>query len=164
MPTLPERYDRIGLGDLLDAGFERKRYAALRPLMFEGLGGRVARRGRGHGAELRLLPGGCGRLGHRRQARRCWPGRRRAARRCAPAGRSTRTWTCERPARPAPFMFDGGIVLPRSCVLPDDDAERGSSGELARGEAGRHDHACWYTLSPKGFGAACRYVSKRPGR
>ena len=59
MPTLPQRYDRIAPWyDLLDAGFERKRYAALRPLMFEGLGGQLLDAGVGTGRNCAYYPEG----------------------------------------------------------------------------------------------------------
>lgn len=57
MLTLPQRYDRIAPWyDLLDAGFERKRYAALRPLMFEGLGGQLLDAGVGTGRNCAYYP------------------------------------------------------------------------------------------------------------
>jgi len=59
MPTLPQRYDRIAPWyDLLDAGFERKRYAALRPLMFAGLGGQLLDAGVGTGRNCAYYPAG----------------------------------------------------------------------------------------------------------
>lgn len=57
MPSLPQRYDRIAPWyDLLDAGFERKRYAALRPLMFQGLHGDLLDAGVGTGRNCAYYP------------------------------------------------------------------------------------------------------------
>ena len=57
MTSLARRYDRIARWyDLLDAPFERKRYAALRPLMFEGLRGELLDAGIGTGRNCAYYP------------------------------------------------------------------------------------------------------------
>lgn len=51
------RYQRIApFYDLLDLPFERRRYRALRPLLFEGLGGRVLDAGVGTGRSFPFYP------------------------------------------------------------------------------------------------------------
>jgi ubiquinone/menaquinone biosynthesis C-methylase UbiE len=52
-----DRYERIApLYDLLDLPFERKRYQALRPLMFHGLGGQLLDAGIGTGRNCAFYP------------------------------------------------------------------------------------------------------------
>ena len=54
-----DRYQRIApLYDFLDAPFERKRYAGLRPLMFQNLGGRLLDAGIGTGRNCAYYPPG----------------------------------------------------------------------------------------------------------
>jgi ubiquinone/menaquinone biosynthesis C-methylase UbiE len=54
-----DRYQRIApFYDLLDLPFERKRYAALRPLMFQNLGGRLLDAGIGTGRNCAYYPPG----------------------------------------------------------------------------------------------------------
>jgi len=51
------RYERIDpFYDLLDLPFERKRYQALRPLMFQNLGGRLLDAGIGTGRNCAFYP------------------------------------------------------------------------------------------------------------
>ena len=53
------RYERIGpFYDLLDLPFERRRYRALRPLLFAGLTGRLLDAGVGTGRNFRFYPPG----------------------------------------------------------------------------------------------------------
>lgn len=53
------RYQRIApLYDLLDFPFERRRYQALRPLMFQNLGGRLLDAGLGTGRNCEFYPPG----------------------------------------------------------------------------------------------------------
>lgn len=57
MTTNVERYQRIArFYDLLDAPFERKRYRALRPLLFEGMSGRLLDAGIGTGRNCEFYP------------------------------------------------------------------------------------------------------------
>lgn len=57
MTTNLARYQRIApLYDLLDSPFERRRYHGLRPLMFEGLAGRVLDAGVGTGRNFPFYP------------------------------------------------------------------------------------------------------------
>src|SRR6267154_6488748 len=52
-----DRYQRIAsLYDLLDLSFERRRYQALRPLMFQNLGGRLLDAGIGTGRNCAFYP------------------------------------------------------------------------------------------------------------
>lgn len=54
-----DRYERIApLYDLLDLPFERKRYAGLRPLIFENLGGKLLDAGIGTGPNCTYYPPG----------------------------------------------------------------------------------------------------------
>jgi ubiquinone/menaquinone biosynthesis C-methylase UbiE len=57
MPASLKRYQRIApFYDLLDLPFERHRYQALRPLMFEDLGGRLLDAGIGTGRNCAFYP------------------------------------------------------------------------------------------------------------
>jgi ubiquinone/menaquinone biosynthesis C-methylase UbiE len=57
MMTNVDRYQRIApLYDLLDSPFERRRYQALRPLMFQNLGGRLLDAGIGTGRNCAFYP------------------------------------------------------------------------------------------------------------
>ena len=53
------RYERIApFYDLLDLAFERKRYRALRPLLFRGMGGHLLDAGIGSGRNCVFYPAG----------------------------------------------------------------------------------------------------------
>ena len=57
MTTNVERYQRIArFYDFLDVPFERKRYRALRPLLFEGMSGRLLDAGIGTGRNCEFYP------------------------------------------------------------------------------------------------------------
>ena len=57
MTTNLERYERIApVYDLLDLPFERRRYRALRPLLFRGLAGRLLDAGIGTGRNCEFYP------------------------------------------------------------------------------------------------------------
>ena len=57
MTTNVERYQRIArFYDFLDAPFERKRYRALRPLLFDGMSGRLLDAGIGTGRNCAFYP------------------------------------------------------------------------------------------------------------
>jgi ubiquinone/menaquinone biosynthesis C-methylase UbiE len=59
LTTLLDRYERIApLYDLLDYPFEHGRYRHIRPLMFEGLGGRLLDAGVGTGRNIPYYPAG----------------------------------------------------------------------------------------------------------
>jgi ubiquinone/menaquinone biosynthesis C-methylase UbiE len=59
MTTNLERYQRIArFYDFLDAPFERRRYRSLRPMLFEGLGGRLLDVGVGTGRNCEFYPPG----------------------------------------------------------------------------------------------------------
>src|ERR1044072_1542581 len=58
------RYQRIApFYDLLDWPFERRRYRALRPLLFEGLSGRLLDAGVGTGRNMEFYPRDAGVVG-----------------------------------------------------------------------------------------------------
>jgi ubiquinone/menaquinone biosynthesis C-methylase UbiE len=60
-PNIPhlDRYERIApLYDLLDLPFEYSRYRKLRPLLFQGLKGRVLDAGIGTGRNIQFYPPG----------------------------------------------------------------------------------------------------------
>ena len=53
-----QRYQRIApLYDLLDLPFEYRRYRKLRPLLFEGMSGRILDAGVGTGRNFQFYPG-----------------------------------------------------------------------------------------------------------
>src|SRR5215207_9992896 len=57
MTSTLDRYQRIARWyDLLDATFERRRYTRLRPMLFEGLSGRILDAGVGTGRNLPYYP------------------------------------------------------------------------------------------------------------
>lgn len=57
MKSIQARYQRIApFYDFLDAPFERKRYTALRPLMFQNIGGRLLDAGVGTGRNCAYYP------------------------------------------------------------------------------------------------------------
>jgi len=59
MTTLLDRYQRIApFYDFLDGPFERRRYQAIRPLMFAGLSGRILDAGVGTGCNIPFYPPG----------------------------------------------------------------------------------------------------------
>jgi ubiquinone/menaquinone biosynthesis C-methylase UbiE len=59
MTTNVERYQRIArFYDFLDQSFERRRYRALRPLLFEGMSGRLLDAGIGTGRNCEFYPPG----------------------------------------------------------------------------------------------------------
>lgn len=59
MPSLLDRYERIApLYDLLDLPFEYSRYRKIRPLLFQGLRGRILDAGVGTGRNIPFYPPG----------------------------------------------------------------------------------------------------------
>ena len=64
MPSTLERYQRIApLYDLLDWPFEHGRYRRIRPLLFEGLSGRILDAGVGTGRNMPFYPPGAEMVG-----------------------------------------------------------------------------------------------------
>ncbi len=64
MPSEPARYQRIApYYDLLDWPFERMRYRRIRPLLFDGLSGRVLDAGVGTGRNIPYYPQGASVVG-----------------------------------------------------------------------------------------------------
>lgn len=64
MTSTLDRYQRIArFYDVLDAPFERKRYSRLRPMMFEGLSGRILDAGVGTGRNIPYYPAGAAVVG-----------------------------------------------------------------------------------------------------
>jgi hypothetical protein len=89
------RYERIApFYDLLDLPFERRRYHALRPILFQNLKGRLLDAGIGTGRNCAFYPRR--RLSRRSiPARPCWHGRAGGARTCRRAAGTT-GWTSPR--------------------------------------------------------------------
>lgn len=129
MPTLPQRYDRIAPWyDLLDAGFERKRYAALRPLMFAGLGGQLLDAGVGTGRNCAYYPEGAVVSGIDTSAAML----ARAERRCPTLAAGGRLYRMDVTAMQFPAgAFDAAVSSFLFCVLPD-DVQAPALRELAR--------------------------------
>jgi ubiquinone/menaquinone biosynthesis C-methylase UbiE len=111
------RYERIApFYDLLDLPFERKRYTALRPLMFEGLGGELLDAGIGTGRNCAYYPPGASVTGIDNSPAML----ARAHRRCpavAAAGRLHRMDVTELKFPAA--SFDGAVATFLFCVLPE---------------------------------------------
>ena len=113
-----ERYQRIApVYDLLDLPFERRRYRALRPLMFENLGGRLLDAGIGTGRNCAYYPATAEVSGIDTSPAML----ARARRRCptvAAAGRLYRMDVTDL-AFPA-ASFDAAVATFLFCVLPDE--------------------------------------------
>jgi ubiquinone/menaquinone biosynthesis C-methylase UbiE len=111
------RYERIApLYDLLDLPFERRRYGALRPLMFEGLGGRLLDAGVGTGRNCAYYPPGaivCGIDSSPAMLSR-------ARQRCPDLAAGGRLYRMDVTALEFPAAsFDAAVATFLFCVLPD---------------------------------------------
>jgi len=117
MTTNLERYQRIApFYDLLDAPFERKRYAALRPLMFQGLAGRLLDAGIGTGRNCAYYPPGAEVHGIDTSPAML----ARARQRCPTVAAAGHLHQMDVTAMRFPAAsFDAGVSTFLFCVLPD---------------------------------------------
>jgi ubiquinone/menaquinone biosynthesis C-methylase UbiE len=118
MTTNLARYERIApLYDLLDLPFERKRYSALRPLLFQNLGGRLLDAGIGTGRNCAYYPPDVDVSGIDTSPAML----ARARRRCATVAQAGRLYQMDVTALTFPSgSFDAAVASFLFCVLPDD--------------------------------------------
>jgi ubiquinone/menaquinone biosynthesis C-methylase UbiE len=113
-----ERYQRIApFYDLLDLPFEYRRYRQIRPLLFEGLSGRILDAGIGTGRNAPFYPRGASIVGIDLSPAML----ERAARRCVWAGAQIELQRMDvtQLAFPA-ATFDAAVATFLFCVLPDE--------------------------------------------
>jgi ubiquinone/menaquinone biosynthesis C-methylase UbiE len=119
MPTSNvQRYQRIApFYDLLDSPFERRRYRALRPLLFDGLTGRMLDAGIGTGRNCEFYPPGATVCGIDTSPAML----ARACDRCPNLAAAGRLYEMDvtNLAFPA-ASFDAAVATFLFCVLPDD--------------------------------------------
>ena len=118
MSSLLARYQRIApYYDFLDAPFERKRYSALRPLIFAGLGGRLLDAGVGTGRNCSYYPANA-----EVSAIDTSPAMlSRARQRCPTVAAAGRLFQMDVTAMRFPaHSFDAATATFLFCVLPDD--------------------------------------------
>jgi ubiquinone/menaquinone biosynthesis C-methylase UbiE len=113
-----DRYQRIApFYDFLDAPFERKRYASLRPLMFENLGGRLLDAGVGTGRNCAYYPADAIVSGIDTSAAML----ERAHRRCLTLAAGGRLYQMDVIDLKFPTgSFDAAVATFLFCVLPND--------------------------------------------
>jgi ubiquinone/menaquinone biosynthesis C-methylase UbiE len=121
MTTNLARYERIApLYDLLDLPFERRRYSALRPLLFQNLGGRLLDAGIGTGRNCAYYPAGADVSGIDSSPAML----ARARRRCPTVAEAGHLFEMDVTALKFPSdSFDGAVASFLFCVLPDDQQE-----------------------------------------
>lgn len=112
------RYQRIApFYDLLDAPFESRRYQALRPLMFQGLGGRLLDAGIGTGRNCAFYPSDAIVSGIDTSPAML----ERAQRRCPTVSAAGRLYQMDVTGLEfATGSFDSAVATFLFCVLPDD--------------------------------------------
>jgi ubiquinone/menaquinone biosynthesis C-methylase UbiE len=112
------RYQRIApLYDLLDLPFERRRYRALRPLLFHDLGGRLLDAGIGTGRNCAYYPPGASVAGIDTSPAML----ARARRRCPTVAATGQLYLMDVTAlRFATGSFDAAVASFLFCVLPED--------------------------------------------
>jgi len=112
------RYERIApLYDLLDLPFERRRYRALRPLLFRGLAGRLLDAGIGTGRNCEFYPPDAIVSGIDTSPAML----ARAHDRCPTLAAGGRLYQMDVTALEFPAgSFDGAVATFLFCVLPDD--------------------------------------------
>jgi ubiquinone/menaquinone biosynthesis C-methylase UbiE len=117
MITNLARYQRIApLYDLLDLPFERRRYSAIRPLLFQNLGGRLLDAGIGTGRNCAYYPAGAKVFGIDISPAML----ARARRRCSTVAEAGRFFQMDVTALRFPNgSFDGAVASFLFCVLPD---------------------------------------------
>ena len=118
MTTNLARYERIApLYDLLDLPFERRRYSAIRPLLFQNLGGRLLDAGIGTGRNCAYYPKGADISGIDTSPAML----DRARRRCPTVADSGQLYLMDVTALQFPHeSFDAAVASFLFCVLPDD--------------------------------------------
>jgi ubiquinone/menaquinone biosynthesis C-methylase UbiE len=118
MTTNLARYQRIAaLYDLLDLPFEWRRYSALRPLLFQNLGGRLLDAGIGTGRNCAYYPAGAEVSGVDNSPAML----ARARRRCPAVAEAGHLFEMDVTALQFPsWSFDGAVASFLFCVLPDD--------------------------------------------
>lgn len=111
------RYQRIApLYDLLDLPFEYRRYRRIRPLLFEGLGGRILDAGVGTGRNFPFYPAGASVLGIDLSPAMLDQAERRRAAASAPVElRRMDVTALDLPDA----SFDAAVATFLFCVLPD---------------------------------------------
>lgn len=126
---LRERYERIApFYDLLDSPFERRRYRALRPLLFAGLSGAILDAGVGTGRNIASYPPGAGMTGVDLSPAML----ARAQSRATAAGRVVDLRLMDVTQLDFPdATFDAAVASFLFCVLPD-DLQKPALRELAR--------------------------------
>ena len=119
MPGRPNRYQRIApFYDLLDLPFEFGRYRKLRPMLFEGLGGRVLDAGVGTGRNIPFYPADTEMLGIDTSAAML----ARAERRRRRLGRVVALRQMDLTRLDLPdALFDAAVASFVFCVLPEPD-------------------------------------------
>ena len=119
MPGRPNRYQRIApFYDLLDLPFEFGRYRKLRPMLFEGLGGRVLDAGVGTGRNIPFYPADTEMLGIDASAAML----ARAERRRQRLGRVVGLRQMDLTRLDLPdASFDAAVASFVFCVLPEPD-------------------------------------------
>jgi ubiquinone/menaquinone biosynthesis C-methylase UbiE len=112
------RYERIApLYDLLDLPFERRRYRALRPLLFDGLAGQLLDAGIGTGRNCEFYPPAATVSGIDTSPAML----ARAHDRCPTLAAGGRLYQMDVTALEFPTgSFDGAVATFLFCVLPDD--------------------------------------------
>lgn len=118
MTTNLTRYERIApLYDLLDLPFERRRYRALRPMLFRDLGGRLLDAGIGTGRNCAYYPPGADVSGIDTSPAML----ARARRRCPTVAETGHLFQMDVTALQFPSgSFDAAVASFLFCVLPDD--------------------------------------------
>ena len=123
MTTNFARYERIApLYDLLDLPFERKRYRALRPLLFRDLGGRLLDAGIGTGRNCAFYPPGADVSGIDTSPAML----ARARDRCSTLAETGHLFQMDVTALQfSTGSFDAAVASFLFCVLPDDQQTPG---------------------------------------
>ncbi|MCC6718309.1 MAG: class I SAM-dependent methyltransferase [Acetobacteraceae bacterium] len=129
MTSILQRYQRIApLYDLLDLPFEYRRYRRIRPLLFEGLSGRILDAGVGTGRNVPFYPRGTSVVGIDLSPAMLARAERRRAQSAVPFElRQMDVAELDFPAA----AFDAAVATFLFCVLPD-DAQVAALRELRR--------------------------------
>lgn len=118
MTSTLERYERIApLYDLLDLPFDYRRYRRIRPLLFEGLSGRILDAGVGTGRNAPFYPRGASIVGIDLSPAMLARAAHRRSRSVAPVELRQMDVT---DLKFPPASFDAAVATFLFCVLPDD--------------------------------------------